>query len=239
MENMNGKDLLLEGKYKEATAAFEKMLENDPHDFEALKGLVLASARVRSFADLKDSKNFPKFKTTDVGAANNRALGAALPSDVPYFEKVKELISKIREYKTLEEEITKLTSERRNKYSELNSIYDEQPDGYTLREVMFGSWRMNVYHFLAAMIPLPVCVLMAYLGKALGVGRAVQLFMAILPWIVEVVLIALFFKKKEGKWRKRYDDRKAVTDDLTTKIKESGEAKETLLAEIADISGSL
>ncbi|SMC43955.1 hypothetical protein SAMN06296952_1142 [Oscillospiraceae bacterium] len=239
MENMNGKDLLLEGKYKEAMAAFEAMLEDDPHDFEALKGLVLASARVRSFADLNDSKNFPKFKTTDVGAANNRALGAALPSDVPYFEKVKELISKIREYKTLEEEITKLTSERRNKYSELNSIYDEQPDGYTLREVMFGSVRMSVYYFLASVIPLPFCVLMGFLGKALGVGGAVLFFMVMLPFIIEVVLIALFFKGKEGKWRKRYDARKAVTDEMTTKIKESGEKKESLLAEIAEISGSL
>ncbi len=63
--------------------------------------------------------------------------------------------------------------------------------------------------------------------------------MVLLPWIIEVILIALFFKKKEGKWRKRYEARKAVTDDLTTKIKKSGEAEKTLLAEIADLSGSL
>ena len=97
-------------EFESARQKYRDILVNDPHNFYALRGLVLSAAGVSSIADLEDPANLENSDFTQVNNELTVALNHASSEDAAYFDKFLELIESAGELKRLNKEFKYITS---------------------------------------------------------------------------------------------------------------------------------
>ncbi|MBO4636883.1 MAG: hypothetical protein J5685_07030 [Clostridiales bacterium] len=115
-----GNTNLSNGEFKAATEAFKFMLAKDPHNFEALRGLVFAAAGLRNIDDLSNIGTFRKLYYKASADEMQLALEKCLTEDKPFFETANELFTKGSRYNELKDENGKLSDERKFHYREID-----------------------------------------------------------------------------------------------------------------------
>ena len=100
-------------EFNSAQQAYKFMLKKDPHNFEALRGLVFSEAKIPSYKVLNDIEFYPQFPYKTVKEKFDIALESALPDDRKFFEIFGTLMEKGEQYKNDLEDDKKLSSERK------------------------------------------------------------------------------------------------------------------------------
>jgi hypothetical protein len=124
--NKKAKEALVKQEFSEAYQRYSYMLMLDPHNFEALRGSVLSSAK---WSCIKVEDDISNFWVNNLRSRIECALEKALDSDKPYFE---ELIEMADAYRLILAEDNKLKPlERQRKdllYRRDHIVVDYNPD---------------------------------------------------------------------------------------------------------------
>ena len=124
--NKKAKEALVKQEFSEAYQRYSYMLMLDPHNFEALRGSVLSSAK---WSCIKVEDDISNFWVNNLRSRIECALEKALDSDKPYFE---ELIEMADTYRLILAEDNKLKPlERQRKdllYRRDHIVVDYNPD---------------------------------------------------------------------------------------------------------------
>lgn len=100
-------------EFNSAQQAYKFMLKKDPHNYEALRGLVFSEAKIPSYKVLNDIEFYPHFSYKTVKEKFDLALESALPDDRKFFEIFGTLMEKGERYKKDLEDEKKFSSERK------------------------------------------------------------------------------------------------------------------------------
>lgn len=111
---------LSNGEFNAATEAYKFMLAKDPHNFEALRGLLFAAAGIKDFNDLMDIDKVAALNYKSSRDELQLALSDAEAADKPFFEAMEEILSKGGRYSELTAENKKLSDERKAHYREID-----------------------------------------------------------------------------------------------------------------------
>ncbi len=113
-----GNTYLSRGEFSAAIDAYKYLLQKDPHDFIALRGIMLASAQMKGIKNLSDSNNFRKF-TYNTKLVESSVEGSSA-EDKDYFEELRRLFREIHVISKLNKERDALEVERSRTRSKLN-----------------------------------------------------------------------------------------------------------------------
>lgn len=107
-----GETYLLRKEYDAAVDAYKFVLTKDPHNFSALRGLMLAAAHFEKMDDLIREDHSRDF-TFDAGLVSD-AVDGALITDKDYFIELKRIYSNMKDLSERNEEIDTVGRERRD-----------------------------------------------------------------------------------------------------------------------------
>ncbi|MBR4915384.1 MAG: hypothetical protein IKZ42_08910 [Clostridiales bacterium] len=114
-----GETYLSRGEFMATTEAYEFMLKKDPHDFQALRGLMLTAAHMTSMDELDRKIESEEF-TYDSQMVND-AIESALDEDKGYFIELARVYSEKRKLV----EYTKEIEDLRERKANINSVIAE------------------------------------------------------------------------------------------------------------------
>ena len=106
-----GETYLSRREFMAAVDAYRFVLKKDPHDFIALKGLMLASAHMRNMDDLISKDNDKGFKYNS--KLVSEAVSGALDKDKEYFEDLGKIYSDMKRKSDCRNEVESLGKDRR------------------------------------------------------------------------------------------------------------------------------
>ena len=109
----------------EFTSAKEKysaILESDPQDFYALRGLVLCSGPVISTESFKKPEKLTDCSFDQMKDCLNKVKEQAKEADQPYFEKLYELVDLAQKHKAASEEKARLSGESNRRFGEIVEV---------------------------------------------------------------------------------------------------------------------
>ena len=109
----------------EFTSAKEKysaILESDPQDFYALRGLVLCSGPVISTESFKKPEKLTDCSFDQMKDCLNKVKEQAKEADQPYFEKLYELVDLAQKHKVASEEKARLSGESNRRFGEIVEV---------------------------------------------------------------------------------------------------------------------
>lgn len=115
----------------EFTSAKEKysaILESDPQDFYALRGLVLCSGPVISTESLKKPEKLTDCSFDQMKDCLNKVKEQAKEADQPYFEKLYELVDLAQKHKAASEEKARLSGESNRRFGEIVEVELEREE---------------------------------------------------------------------------------------------------------------
>lgn len=112
---------LSRGEFGAAKDAYDFILNKDPHDFTALKGLVLCACKWKTIHPIL---HMSKVYIKDDTPALVNALDNCLPEHKEYFLKIEDLISDIDKYKNAKEEQKKLEKDKVSECKIRNGIIE-------------------------------------------------------------------------------------------------------------------
>lgn len=125
------KDAETNMRHMEFTSAKEKyssILENDPQDFYALRGLVLCSGPVISIESLKKPEKLTDCSFDQMKDCLNKVKEQAKEADQPYFEKLFELVDLAQKHKAASEEKARLSGESNRRFGEIVEVELEREE---------------------------------------------------------------------------------------------------------------
>ncbi len=115
----------------EFTSAKEKysaILESDPQDFYALRGLVLCSGPVISTESFKKPEKLTDCSFDQMKDCLNKVKEQAKEADQPYFEKLYELVDLAQKHKAASEEKARLSGESNRRFGEIVEVELEREE---------------------------------------------------------------------------------------------------------------
>ena len=115
----------------EFTSAKEKystILESDPQDFYALRGLVLCSGPVISTGSFKKPEKLTDCSFDQMKDCLNKVKEQAKEADQPYFEKLYELVVLAQKHKAASEEKARLSGESNRRFGEIVEVELEREE---------------------------------------------------------------------------------------------------------------
>ena len=116
-----GETYLSRGEFMATTEAYEFMLKKDPHDFLALRGLMLAAAQMTDMSELdQDNKEFAYDSETV-----SRVIESASEEDKTYFTEFAKIYTEKKSLADCSEEIEVI----REKKNEINSLITDNITG--------------------------------------------------------------------------------------------------------------
>ena len=116
------------GEFGSARRAYEFMLEKEPHNFAALRGLTLIAMNQKHVAALSNMETYRKFNFDGSYKALDKALESADPNDHEYFNLMKDMVENGHEYAKETKEIAQLKENKKNEFIRLNSQIDMRDD---------------------------------------------------------------------------------------------------------------
>ena len=125
------KDAETNMRQMEFTSAKEKyssILENDPQDFYALRGLVLCSGPVISTESFKKPEKLTDCSFDQMKDCLNKVKEQAKEADQPYFEKLFELVDLAQKHKAASEEKARLSGESNRRFGEIVEVELEREE---------------------------------------------------------------------------------------------------------------
>ena len=125
------KDAETNMRQMEFTSAKEKysaILENDPQDFFALRGLVLCSGPLISIESLKKPEKLTDCSFDQMKDCLNKVKEQAKEADQPYFEKLYELVDLAQKHKAASEEKARLSGESNRRFGEIVEVELEREE---------------------------------------------------------------------------------------------------------------
>ena len=106
-----GMRALKEGEFKSAMEAFDFILTKDPHDFLALRGKLLARAKLMSIKELNTPSTW---RNSARGAViPEEEAEAAAPEDKEYFDKIVEIFKLGKEMRKADKAVTEAQGEKK------------------------------------------------------------------------------------------------------------------------------
>lgn len=157
------------GEFGAAKDAYEFMLKKDPHNFVALKGLILCKCKWRTIHPiLHESKvHLKEDEATLLYAIDNCETG-----DKEYFTKIQEALSVLGRYRDTLKEIKKIEDERISENNLRNAITDAQMINnrrFTnsvdqLREAKTPKGDMSVFDMLFLLAVMAIAGFIIWLG---------------------------------------------------------------------------
>ena len=125
-----GGTLLSNGEFHAAANAFKNVLENDPHDFLALRGLLLASAHLADMEELFREDNRKGFAYN----ANliNDAIKNSSEEDREYFNEFGRIFSDKKRLYDLNNEIKSLKEDKKNLEAKITLHNEERTFYYVM-----------------------------------------------------------------------------------------------------------
>lgn len=115
----------------EFTSAKEKysaILESDPQDFYALRGLVLCSGPIISTESFKKPEKLTDCSFDQMKDCLNKVKEQAKEADQPYFEKLCELVDLAQKHKAASEEKARLSGESNRRFGEIVEVELEREE---------------------------------------------------------------------------------------------------------------
>ncbi len=106
-----GETYLSRGEFMAAADAYRFILKKDPHDFMALRGLMLAATRLKSIDELERDNESTKFTYNDKLA--NEAIENASDEDKEYFNEFARICSDKKKLAAIYKEIENLKEKKR------------------------------------------------------------------------------------------------------------------------------
>ena len=125
------KDAETNMRQMEFTSAKEKysaILESDPQDFYALRGLVLCSGPVISTESFKKPEKLTDCSFDQMKDCLNKVKEQAKEADQPYFEKLYELVDLAQKHKAVSEEKARLSGESNRRFGEIVEVELEREE---------------------------------------------------------------------------------------------------------------
>ena len=119
------KDAETNMRQMEFTSAKEKysaILESDPQDYYALRGLVLCSGPVISTESFKKPEKLTDCSFDQMKDCLNKVKEQAKEADQPYFEKLYELVDLAQKHKAVSEEKARLSGESNRRFGEIVEV---------------------------------------------------------------------------------------------------------------------
>ena len=181
-----GETYLSRGEFMATTEAYEFMLKKDPHDFLALRGLMLAAARLSDMSELdKVSEDF-SYDSRVV----SRVLESAAEEDKEYFTEFAKVYTEKKRLLEYAEEIEALREEK----GKIDAVIDQNDiwrpgnpvnDGYSSNDdLMIGF--------------IGLCVCTAFFILMAIVVRSVSFF-ALISLVLVVVTLGYYFRMRKIK----------------------------------------
>ena len=181
-----GETYLSRGEFMATTEAYEFMLTKDPHDFLALRGLMLAAARLSDMSELdKVSEDF-SYDSRVV----SRVLESAAEEDKEYFTEFAKVYTEKKRLLEYAEEIEALREEK----GKIDAVIDQNDiwrpgnpvnDGYSSNDDLLIGF-------------IGLCVCTAFFILMAIVVRSVSFF-ALISLVLVVVTIGYYFRMRKIK----------------------------------------
>ena len=198
-----GDTYLSRGEFAAAVDAYKFTLKKDPHDFLALRGLMLAAARLKDMDDLISEKNSKGFLFN----ANlvSEAVDGAAEKDKGYFEELAKIYFEMRDLSKCNAEIKSLYKERKRIGDDLR-FTGETRDNYKITSGYFAKkdptsvfiilWVIDFILLLTMICLVVPLVVSGILNTALFVGFS---FAFIIGLIAVINLTGIYPEVKELK----------------------------------------
>lgn len=210
-----GETYLSRGEFMATTEAYEFMLTKDPHDFLALRGLMLAAAQLSDMSELDQPDEEFSYDSQTV----TRVLENAAEEDKEYFAEFAEVYAAKKSLVDHAEEIETLREEKRK----IDAVIDQNDiwrggnpanGGYTSKDDL-------IIGFIA------LCVSTAFFILIAIAVRSVSLF-AVVSLILAGIIIGDYFrmrkiKKMEKANAQLYEESGKMDDKIRDFEKESSE----------------
>lgn len=218
-------------EYGAAKDAYEYMLKKDPHNFEALRGLLLIECQWNSMVPLLSGNDV---RITDSNPVLHNAIDNCLPEHKEYFGKFQKALMILKEIRRNNVSILNIERERGNSQNTLRQIRLEQ----VANDERFSNAVRTIVDNLMAndesskLVALPIYfgfLILLGIGAAIVTSEAYWALLIILGIIVAIVVIynvrkviidntlegtAIPVKEKIEKLGKEIDDLKVETNKL-------------------------
>jgi len=117
--------MLKNSQFVAAADEFDFLLTKDPHDFQAIRGSVMAAAGITEIRSLSDVKLVLTVDPKTGQKTYNKLSGNLDPEGKAYFEKFIKLFELIRSYQEDDASVKTFTVKRKRDYVHLNRIYKD------------------------------------------------------------------------------------------------------------------
>ena len=161
------------GEFLSAKDAYDFMLKKEPHNFQALRGRIMVSAKIKTTLVLRQPATYREMKYIPVEQSIDEAIAAASPEHTGYFSKMKELVDTGKAYKE-EIRLANVTrGDRRKQYEKIRSYEDRMDEEYfTTKDPWDGEETVQTHPqtvlVSVVLIYLFWCVLMAIMFGTLN-----------------------------------------------------------------------
>ena len=122
----DGHKALRRMEFHAAEDKFHSILQKDPHDFSALKGLVLCSGKINSDEYIRRVEKLDKCDCEQLRETVSFAEESALPENKEYFVQFRKLLALSDEYQELAKEQSELSTNHKKEARSILSISDRQ-----------------------------------------------------------------------------------------------------------------
>ena len=216
-----GETYLSRGEFMATTEAYEFMLKKDPHDFLALRGLMLAAAHLTDMNELDQVNEEFDYDAQMV----NRVIESASEEDKEYFTEFAKVYAEKKELHDHAEEIEALREEKRK----IDSAIDQNDIKYkvdTRDDLLIGYitlW-IGTAFFIVLTIVFAKDLIKAYASNSdnVDINLAFVIFFGAISLILVVFnnLSYYFDLRRKKKWEKANANRYYETRKLDDKIRE-------------------
>ena len=111
---------LTRSEFGSAKEAYDFIIKKDPHDFEALRGMLLCAFKWKSVSPII---NYEKVHMNDDHPVLVKAVESCLPEHKEYFGSIQKALSILKKYKQNELDLKRLEGEKESTEKRLSGIY--------------------------------------------------------------------------------------------------------------------
>ena len=237
-----GETYLSRGEFMAAVDAFRLILEKAPHDFKALRGLMLAAARLKDIDELVSEDISNENFSYDPKLVNEATEGAS-EEDKEYFTELKRLYSDKKELSEYLKEIESLAKEKR-KISDDISKNDQLREECYIKNARSGTKTSPKTAFVTGWVfigflafsTIYLIVFLINYGISEEVGVVVFLLIFNLMTMPGIALINYWTNYRKVKIMNEIDRQNGV---LYEKARETGEKRRQLEDEAERLSSNI
>lgn len=233
-----GETYLARGEFKAAVDVFKLILQNNPHDFQANRGMMLAAARMNSIDEIISNENPEEFSYDSQMVSE--AVESASEEDKGYFTELGKVYSDKKKLADLLNEIQVLKDEEQQLEATIRSTDDSRYDYYITtkyeklkspKSMFIVNWCFVAFFVLSGVFfVLPII----WLGKEASSIAYVSLISITIAAAITINNLVSVYPRV-----KKINDIDKHIEDLKTELIRLGEKIETCEAEAEKFSVTL